>query len=78
MHILQGLHTESCPDGAAPTGLCNCRLEEEKGIRIRFTTGLVPDEYKDEIAEEESKYGEFLRIPIKVSHRPTHPCHMQD
>ncbi|CAL5227119.1 g10028 [Coccomyxa viridis] len=41
------------------------KLEEEKGIRIRFTTGLVPDEYKDEIAEEESKYGEFLRIPIK-------------
>ncbi len=51
-----------------------CRLEEEKGIRIRFTTGLVPDEYKDEIAEEESKYGEFLRIPIKVSrsHRSHH------
>ena len=51
-----------------------CRLEKEKGIRIRFTTGLVPDEYKDEIAEEESKYGEFLRIPIKVSrsHRSHH------
>ena len=45
------------------------RLEEEKGIRIRFTTGLVPDEFKDEIAEEEAKYGEFLRIPIKVSRR---------
>ena len=44
-----------------------CRLEEEKGIRIRFTTGLVPDEFKEEIAEEEAKYGEFLRIPIKVS-----------
>ena len=52
------------------------RLEEEKGIRIRFTTGLVPDEYKDEIAEEESKYGEFLRIPINVSCETSQPvCH---
>ena len=45
----------------------SCRLEEEKGIRIRFTTGLVPDEYKDEIAKEEAEHGEFLHIPIKVS-----------
>lgn len=51
----------------ADIGMCQYRLEEEKGLRIRFTTGLVPDEYRDEIAEEESKYGEFLRIPIKVS-----------
>ena len=50
----------------ADIGMCQYRLEEEKGLRIRFTTGLVPDEYRDEIAEEESKYGEFLRIPIKV------------
>ncbi|CAK0758913.1 hypothetical protein CVIRNUC_002657 [Coccomyxa viridis] len=41
------------------------KLEEEKGIRIRFTTGLVPDEYKDEIAKEEAEHGEFLHIPIK-------------
>ena len=54
----------------ADIGMCQCRLEEEKGLRIRFTTGLVPDEYRDEIAEEESKYGEFLRIPIKVRPLP--------
>ena len=61
-----------------PTGVRVCRLEEEKGIRIRFTTGLVPDEYKDEIAEEESKYGEFLRIPIKVCCGPISHHQMQD
>jgi hypothetical protein len=60
-----------CDNARNTVALADCevsrgRLEEEKGLRIRFTTGLVPDEFRDEIAEEESKYGEFLRIPIKV------------
>ena len=52
--------------GASSHTVISRRLEEEKGIRIRFTTGLVPDEYKDEIAKEEAEHGEFLHIPIKV------------
>ena len=36
-------------------------------MRIRWTVGIVPDEYKQEIEEEEAKYGKFLHIPIKVS-----------
>lgn len=44
-----------------------CRLEEQKGMHMRFAIGAVPEEYRQAIAEEEAKHGAFLHIPIQVN-----------
>ncbi len=43
-----------------------CRLEEETGMQLRFAVGEVPEEHREEIAQEEASYGSFLHIPLKV------------
>ncbi|KAK9905686.1 hypothetical protein WJX75_004632 [Coccomyxa subellipsoidea] len=41
------------------------RLEDETGMHLRFAVGEVPEEHREEIAQEEAKYGSFLRIPLQ-------------
>jgi hypothetical protein len=35
-------------------------------MHLRFAVGEVPEEHREEIAQEEAKYGSFLRIPLQV------------
>lgn len=35
-------------------------------MQLRFAVGEVPEEHREEIAQEEASYGSFLHIPLKV------------
>ena len=42
-------------------------------MEVRFAIGEVPKEFKQQIAEEERKFGAFLHIPVKVRSWSTEP-----
>ncbi len=52
-------------------------------MQLRFAVGEVPEEHREEIAQEEATYGSFLHIPLKVQniiprltmHGPDMPVH---
>lgn len=36
-------------------------------MHLRFAVGEVPEEHREDIAEEEAKFGSFLHIPLAVN-----------